>query len=382
MAYSNGTVNGIFELLEKIKETAINAGWQVLDEKEIPYTGILRGGAHFFVESGDGAISQNQTESASNLTLIFPRPVNLSSITFKGADNITLNGVLFDQTRELIGAEITDNTEFGDEIKAKKYIQIEAIGSTNFSNFDLGFSCETNSVLQRDLIITNNDDNNQVILNFSAFIELDGKSNIAITSSTGYSQNLPIEKQLNVKLGYILADDKELNYHLSFDNNRMLLSVAIFRPDDAVQKNEVRQIIYLGRIRIYGGEWAIPDCNLILSSYENTKWNNYKGCNILKPFLFCANAWKQIDTTAFNSSTFDSSNCDIVSPPSGEMFSVPIILSDAYNIYGEIDGLYNLIMADGINYGDEIAIENNHYIVVTDNIGFNKFDTYAFKKDE
>ena len=63
------------------------------------------------------------------------------------------------------------------------------------------------------------------------------------------------------------------------------------------------------------------------------------------------------------------------------MFSCPIILYDKYNIFGEIDGLYNLIMADGINYGDTITIENNPYIVVADNIGFNKFDTYAFKKD-
>ena len=380
--YVSGKCNGIFKLLDKIKETAVNAGWQVLGEKEIPYTNIPRGGAHFTVEKGSGAISRNQTENANNLTVIFPRPVNLNSVTFKGIEKITINGVLFDQTRELIGTEITDNTEFSDEIKAKKYIQIEAVGSANFSNFDLNFSCETNIILQKDLIITNADDNNQVILNFSAFIEPDGRSNIAITSSTGYSQTLPIEKQLNAKLGYILADDKELNYHISFNNNRMLLNLSIYRPDDAVQKNEVRQIIYLGRIRIYGGEWAIPDCNLILSSYENTKWNNYKGCNILNPYLFCANAWKQINATAFNSSTFDASNCDIVSPPNGEMFSAPIILSDTYNIYGEIDGIYNLIMADGINYGDEIAIENNPYIVVADNIGFNKFDTYAFKKDE
>lgn len=381
MAYSNGSVNGIFKLLDKIKETAVNAGWQVLGEKEIPYTNIPRGGAHFTVEKGSGAISQNQTENANNLTVIFPRPVNLNSVTFKGIEKITINGVLFDQSRELIGTEITDNTEFSDEIKAKKYIQIEAVGSANFSNFDLNFSCETNIILQKDLIITNADDNNQVILNFSAFIEPDGRSNIAITSSTGYSQTLPIEKQLNAKLGYILADDKELNYHISFNNNRMLLNLSIFRPDDATQKNEVRQIVYLGRIRIYGGEWALPDCNIILGSKENLKWNEYKGCGITKTFIYYANDWREADTSAFNSAVTSVANCDIVSPPGGEMFSCPIILYNEYNIFGEIDGLYNLIMADGINYGDTITIENNPYIVVADNIGFNKFDTYAFKKD-
>lgn len=381
MAYSNGSVNGIFKLLDKIKETAVNAGWQVLGEKEIPYTNIPRGGAHFTVEKGNGAISQNQTENANNLTVIFPRPVNLNSVTFKGIEKITINGVLFDQSRELIGTEITDNTEFSDEIKAKKYIQIEAVGSANFSNFDLNFSCETNIILQKDLIITNADDNNQVILNFSAFIEPDGRSNIAITSSTGYSQTLPIEKQLNAKLGYILADDKELNYHISFNNNRMLLNLSIYRPDDAVQKNEVRQIIYLGRIRIYGGEWALPDCNIILGSKENLKWNEYKGCGITKTFIYYANDWREADTSAFNSAVTSVANCDIVSPPGGEMFSCPIVLYDNYNVFGEIDGLYNLIMADGINYGDTITIENSPYIVVADNIGFNKFDTYAFKKD-
>lgn len=379
--YVSGKCNGIFKLLDKIKETAVNAGWQVLGEKEIPYTNIPRGGAHFTVEKGSGAISQNQTENANNLTVIFPRPVNLNSVTFKGIEKITINGVLFDQTRELIGTEITDNTEFSDEIKAKKYIQIEAVGSANFSNFDLNFSCETNSILQKDLIITNADDNNQVILNFSAFIEPDGRSNIAITSSTGYSQTLPIEKQLNAKLGYILADDKELNYHISFNNNRMLLNLSIFRPDDATQKNEVRQIVYLGRIRIYGGEWALPDCNIILGSKENLKWNEYKGCGITKTFIYYANDWREADTSAFNSAVTNASNCDIVSPPGGEMFSCPIVLYDNYNVFGEIDGLYNLIMADGINYGDTITIENNPYIVVADNIGFNKFDTYAFKKD-
>lgn len=372
--YVSGKCNGIFKLLDKIKETAVNAGWQVLGEKEIPYTNIPRGGAHFTVEKGSGAISQNQTENANNLTVIFPRPVNLNSVTFKGIEKITINGVLFDQTRELIGTEIADNTEFSDEIKAKKYIQIEAVGNLNFS-------CETNSILQKDLIITNADDNNQVILNFSAFIEPDGRSNIAITSSTGYSQTLPIEKQLNAKLGYILADDKELNYHISFNNNRMLLNLSIYRPDDAVQKNEVRQIIYLGRIRIYGGEWALPDCNIILGSKENLKWNEYKGCGITKTFIYYANDWREADTSAFNSAVTSVANCDIVSPPGGEMFSCPIVLYDNYNVFGEIDGLYNLIMADGINYGDTITIENNPYIVVADNIGFNKFDTYAFKKD-
>ena len=379
--YVSGKCNGIFKLLDKIKETAVNAGWQVLGEKEIPYTNIPRGGVHFTVEKGIGAISQNQTENANNLTVIFPRPVNLNSVTFKGIEKITINGVLFDQSRELIGTEITDNTEFSDEIKVKKYIQIEAVGSANFSNFDLNFSCETNIILQKDLIITNADDNNQVILNFSAFIEPDGRSNIAITSSTGYSQTLPIEKQLNAKLGYILADDKELNYHISFNNNRMLLNLSIYRPDDAVQKNEVRQIIYLGRIRIYGGEWALPDCNIILGSKENLKWNEYKGCGITKTFIYYANDWREADTSAFNSAVTSVANCDIVSPPGGEMFSCPIVLYDNYNVFGEIDGLYNLIMADGINYGDTITIENNPYIVVADNIGFNKFDTYAFKKD-
>lgn len=382
MAYSNGTANGMFGLLDKIKETAVSAGWQVVKESVIPYTNIKRGGAHFTVEKGEGAISENQSDSTTqNVIVIFPRPISLNSLTFKSANSITLNGVLFDLTREKIGDGFTDGAVFSDEVKAKRYIQVEAVTNGATSNYDLNFTCDTNAILQRDLVITNGDDVNQVILNFSAFIDTNGRTNIAAASCTGYSENLPIEKQLNAKLCYILGDDGEIKYNLSFNNNRMLLSVAIFRPDDATQKNEVRQIVYLGRIRIYGGEWALPDCNIILGSKENLKWNEYKGCGITKTFIYYANDWREADTCAFNSAVTSVANCDIVSPPNGEMFSAPIVLYDNYNVFGEIDGLYNLIMADNINYGDTITIENNPYIVVADNIGFNKFDTYAFKKD-
>lgn len=128
MAYSNGTANGMFGLLDKIKETAVNAGWQVVKESVIPYTNIKRGGAHFTVERGGDAISENQSDSTThNVIIIFPRPISLNSITFKSENSITLNGVLFDLTREKIGDGFTDGAVFGDEIKAKRYIQVEAV---------------------------------------------------------------------------------------------------------------------------------------------------------------------------------------------------------------------------------------------------------------
>lgn len=381
MAYIQGTANDMFDLLEIIKNLAVSQGWEVLSDTTTPYNDIPRDGKFCSVEYGSGAISSNKTNSANSLRVLMPREISPESVSFIGGGSVTIYGILFDQTKELIASGVSSGYEFGDEVKAKKYIQIEANGTNAMQDFHLNFTSENES-LSRYLVLSNNDDVNNVILNLEAFIDIHGKANLAITTSTGFSPDLNIGNQLHSKVGYLLGDDGEIDYYANLNNQRLIIFTRIYRPDDSMQKNEVWQLGYIGRIRLYGGEWALPDCNAIVaSSFESKKWNETNKANITAPFVYFSGAFSQVNSTAFDSASVTAVNANIEAPQGGEIFSTPIICYNSNNIFGELDGLYSIILPDGLNRLDTITLENENFLVVQSGTGFNKFDTFAMSKE-
>lgn len=379
--YISGKCNGTFELLEVIKTTAISAGWSVLNENTVPYSDIPRDALNSYSEGDIGAISSSVSSSSSSFKVIMPRDFSVIGISFVGSASVTIYGIGFDQTRELLCSDVSSGYKFSEEIQKKKFIQIEVIATVNISDFHLEIKSDYPN-LEKNLTITNGDNSNNAILNFSSFIQFGGKTNMAITTSTGYSPNLRIENQLNSKVGYVLGDDKEIEYLISINHHRLIMALKIHRPDDSVQKNEVWQLVYLGRIRLYGGEWALPDANAIITTaFTSRKWNEGLKNNITKPFVYFSGSFSEANSTAFSSSTTSAINCNIEAPQGGEIFSSPVICYNTNNIFGELDGLYNIVPPDGVGINDEISLENRAFIIVSDGTGFSKFDTFAMIKE-
>lgn len=385
--YVEGTCTGMFELLEVIKTTAISAGWKVVGEKEVLYNDIPRD-AKYCIPDGDiYSIKANKTTpSRSSFRVIMPRGFKPFSLSYeKNSQNkgVTLYGVLFDQTRELIFKEnLESNAAIPVPFNEKEYIQIEAIPNGG-EIYDFHLNLQSSSpILEKEIFLHNNDDVNNVFLNFKAFIEHIDKTNLMFGTSTGYSPDFSVEKQINTKIGYLYGDDKEMEYKISINNSRIVIILKIHHPGDVDQKNEVWQFAYLGRIRIYGGEWALPDCNAVIcSGFESLRWSEFAKANIQKPFLNAGGNFIEILSTAFSSPTQNPQNCNIVAPPNKSIFSMPIICYDNSNIYGELDGVINVVSPDGVNNGDEISIDDKPYTVISNGIGFNKFDAFAVIKE-
>ncbi|MBP3223957.1 MAG: hypothetical protein J6M14_01475, partial [Campylobacter sp.] len=143
MAYIQGSANGIFELLEIIKNLATSQGWEVLGDRVTPYNDIPRDARHCIIASGDNnTINSNFTMSGNNLNIIFPREISLNSLNFVGNTTLRIYNIKSDQTSELIAENVGSGYEFNQEIKAKKIIQLRVVGSANFSDLHLNFTSQ------------------------------------------------------------------------------------------------------------------------------------------------------------------------------------------------------------------------------------------------
>ena len=382
MAYIQGTAENIFNLLEIIKNLATSQGWEVLSDISTPYNDIPRNGKGCLLDTAVGAINENLTQISTAFNIILPREFSVNSVRYIGNATVTIYGILYDQTKELIASNVSSGYEFEPEVKAKKYIQIQVNASSGVSDFHVDLTSQITN-LSRYLVLSNNDDINNVVLNLEAFIAAGDKANLAMTTSTGYSPNLSIENQLHSKVGYLLGDDGEIDYYINLNNQRLILFTKIHRPEDSDQKNEVWQLCYVGRIRLYGGEWALPDCNAVIAtSFEADKrWSESLKSNITAPFIYFSGGFSSTSSTALSSQSVNLANCNIEAPQGGEIFSAPIICYNSSNIFGELDGLYSVILPNGVNRCDTISLENSDYLVVAEGTRFNKFDTFAMSKE-
>lgn len=319
--YKEGKANGIFELLEVIKSAALSAGWEVLNDVTTPYNDVPREGKYCIIPVGNAnAISEDTTMKTDIFNVVLPRVADFGSLRFNG-DKVSIYKVYNDQTKELLCSEV----ENGYSLQAKDIIQFRVEATKPISDFHIDFTSQT-KVLSCYLVLKNNLPNdNQVILNLKAFIEPNGRTNLAISSSTGFSPNLDIHEQLNTKVGYILGDDDEIKYHLSVNNSRIILTTVIRRTDNSYQPNEYFQIAYIGRLRLYGGEWALPDCNaLIAPSFKSDFWYQAPKSNVIKPFVYYSGSFGEVNSTAFSKETVNNVNCNITAPQNGEIFATPI----------------------------------------------------------
>ncbi|MDA3046697.1 hypothetical protein OFO10_05950 [Campylobacter sp. VBCF_06 NA8] len=383
MAYIQGTANSIFDLLEVIKNLAVSQGWEVLGDTATPYNDIPRDARHCDYTGTISALG-NSVSSAS-FNVIMPRAVSVSGLNFKGSVSVTIYGIDFDQTRELIAESVSSGYEFSAEVKAKKYVQFQVIPSGTIHDFHINFTCE-NEILERFVTLSNKDDSNNVIINLCAFIGVGGRANLAVATSTGFSPDLPIEEQLNTKLGYILSDDESIGYRINLNRHRLIISANLQRA------SETWQICYAGRLIIYGGKWALPDCNAIMATHlSDTRFNETQNANFNSPYIYFSGAFSQVSSTALSKESANATICNIDAPISGEIVRFPIIcyrITNSYldqsagDIFGEMDGLYSVILPPNVHRGDEVSFGDQNFIVIAKGSDFsNPYESYIMAKE-
>lgn len=385
MAYIQGTAESMFDLLEIIKNLATSQGWEVLGDISTPYNDIPRNGRLASVSGSTGALSNGLSNAKFNV--IMQRPVKPINISFTGNAKVTIYSVLYDQTKELIAENVGSGYEFPQEIKEKEYIQFEITPNGNIYDFHLNFTSENHTIQERFISLSNNDDKNNVILNLAVQILTNGRANLIIGTSTGFSPELSINYQANTKLGYILSDDESVEYRINLNRHRIIVSTKIQR------ESEIWQICYYGRILIYGGEWALPDCNaLMTTSLENTHFTQSLNANFNNPFLYFSGAFSQVSSTALSEDNANATICNIDAPISGEIVRFPIVcyrITDSYytnqtkgDIFGEMDGFYSVILPPNVNRGDEISLNGESFIVIAKGSDFSSpYESYIMKKD-
>lgn len=384
--YFNGKVNGIFELLNKIKEMATSAGWEVLNEKSAPLDTIPPNFEGCFitdVQSGATLIDNSPTITNSEIYITLPRSLNLKSFEILGTRNsskVQIYGVDSKNAEFLLiqdaatSGSVNGNKEFN-----RFKIKADDIGEVKLKFDDKGIlqSKELN------LKSKGKSGNENIFLNLRAFLAAPDLANLIIANALSYSNSLELKNQFGTPLNIstICGIDGEMEYFCNINKNRLIIALKIHKPDDAFQKDPVYQIGYFGKARIYGGEWSFcdPNVNASCSTDALCRWSACEKSSIDTPLAYLPkNGWVKFDTNCLG---WNENNMNIAPYPSGELFATNITLFNKTTLLGELDGILKLVAVDGISSEDELNMDGEKYVVIGDGKKRGKFDFYAILKD-
>ncbi|MCI6989396.1 MAG: hypothetical protein MR902_07545 [Campylobacter sp.] len=391
--YVSGKCNGMFELLEVIKTTALEVGWEVLGEKALMFDKIYNSSS--FINSNPNLCDESLNTKGTLNFINLPRKSAINGVVIKNLEDggvVSLYGVLEDNSEELLKDGLIASTDFNE---TKKYNRYKVISTKNASEINLKFA--NNTPLEKEIYLQSDGSSGmeQICVNFKVLILPNDHANLICQIASSYSRELSFYDQSNALNSTLAGYDKEIEYFINCDKNRIIVALKIYDPNDVYLKDALYQIGYFGKLRIYGGEWSFTT-NLasIGGSYDlYTRFSNINKCCLENPKLLI-NA-KVIDPSS-NISGWSLDSLDISPYPNGELYSVPIIyfkkntqnitsqgIEPHFNgeIYGELDGLVKIVATGGIRSEDEIVIDDKTYIVIQDGINKDAYNMFAIRKD-
>lgn len=387
--YVEGTCAGMFELLNVIKTTAISVGWKLQKEVITPFNKVYNNES--FINSNpllvDGLATTKGKESFINL----PRKESISGLSLDGEGEVSVYGVLEDNSEVLIKDKITASTTFA---QTQKYNRYKVASSKDISEINLVINSD--KTLQQEIYLQSSGSSQmeQICVNFKAFLVPNDYTNLMCSTALSFSDALSFNDQLGSLTSNIAGLDNEIKYFLNIDKNRIILAIKIFDENDAYQKDPVYQIGYFGKLRIHGGEWSFSsNFASIGGSYDlMARFSSIERGGLENPKLLIN---QEIVNPSSNITNWSKDSLDISPYPNGELFSIPVFYykknsrnitqnQEQYfdgEIYGEIDGIVKIVATTGINNEDCISINGSEYVVIQDGKINSAYNLFAIKKE-
>ena len=395
--YVEGTCTGMFELLEVIKQTAISVGWKLNKEKEHKLNEIPKNLKGCLFEGDKALVDNDASTNGGKYYITMPRAVSIAGIEIDGIrdeDSFAVYGVLENNTEVLIKGGIKQSCQIDDENRYYRFFVREEGDIRNWTKkAKIYFKSDELQSKELYFFSTGSSGMEQIYVNLRVFLSLSDITNLELAVTSGYSDLVEFEDQLGYSLPAILSGhDKKIKYFINIDKNRFIIATGIYEPEDKYQKKPVYQIAHAGKIRIYGGEWALGSTFAFFGSSfdENKRFSDIdKGMIETPKVLFNS---KIIDVNT-NISNWNKNTLDIEPYPNGDLFCIAIYLYEENSredgkyryfngeLYGELDGIVKLASSAGINSEDTITLDNKEWVVLQDGVNSETYNMFAIRKD-
>lgn len=387
--YVEGTCTGMFELLEVIKQTAISVGWKLQKEVIMPFNKVYNNES--FINSNPFLVDGLTTTKGKENFINLPRKESISGLNLDGDGEVSVYGVLEDNSEVLIKDKITASTTFA---QTQKYNRYKVASLKDISEINLVINSD--KTLQQEVYLQSSGSSQmeQICVNFKAFLVPNDYTNLMCSTALSFSDELSFNDQLGSLTSNIAGLDNEIKYFLNIDKNRIILAIKVLDENDAYQKDPVYQIGYFGKLRIHGGEWSFSsNFASIGGSYDlKARFSSIEKGNLENPKLLIN---QEIVNPGSNITNWSKDSLDISPYPNGELFSIPVFYykknsrnitqnQEQYfdgEIYGEIDGIVKIAATTGINNEDCISINGSEYVVIQDGKINSAYNLFAIKKE-
>ncbi|QKF64553.1 hypothetical protein [Campylobacter corcagiensis] len=388
--YVEGSCNGMFELLEVIKTTAISVGWKLQKEVSLPFNKVYDNES--FINTNPFLVDGLATTKGKENFINLPRKESISGINFDEDAEVSVYGVLEDNTEVLIKDKISSSTTFAPSDKFNRY---KVTSSKDLSEINLVINSD--KTLQKEIYLqsSGSSEMEQICVNFKAFLVPSDYTNLMCSVALSFSGELGFKDQVGGVISNLAGLDSEIKYFLNIDKNKIIVAIRVYDQNDAYLKSPLYQIGYFGKLRIYGGEWSFTsNFASIAGSYDLlTRFSDIKKSCLENPKLSIN---QSVVTPTTNIINWSKDSLDISPYPNGELFSTPVFYykkntqnitgqntEDYFNgeIYGELDGIVKIVATAGVNSEDCISINGSEYVVIQDGSENSAYNLFAIKKD-
>ena len=200
--------------------------------------------------------------------------------------------------------------------------------------------------------------------------------NLVAAAFTGYVSGNTFDAQPGAKLSGVPAHNNRIDYWLTLNKNRIALAMKVGTP--------VYESCYVGKFLPYANPSQYPYpviCAGMLDGVPATRFSDtaqsmpYKGNRPNFSMRFNDGAWKNVECWPWNNTYL--TDTDPVRDTEADYKLLPVVLSDANGIYGELDGIYQI---SGFNNAVENTADTNK-VVIQDVYRTGFTDYYALTLD-
>jgi hypothetical protein len=396
MAYTSGTAAGMGEFLSVIKTQAQAHGWSVLRDNTVPYNKIpsdlesIAANIDKATIQGFFDASALTAGSATRFTLTFPYYLQPIGYMIKGKDTFALTVTATDTDLSVVplvtnASSETDNMPI---IADKGYTQYNftITNPANINEFNLFF--DTDITLKREMILSSTGISgiDNIYIGLQGFTLPSGAQNLIISSFTGYSQLQPFTAQPNAYAGvYLYLHEKNINYWINIDKQRILGAVKIYEPTDEHEKSAVYQLLHLGYLRAYGMPSQLPAPYALVGGgiTRAARWSDVNTTLPQKPV--CFTPYPHYITAESLVDGWTEANMPYQHDSALNLFAMPISIfysnTSEPMLFGEYDGIIKVLATNETRSEDIIQIDEDYYILIQNGKKVTLVDYFGIRMD-
>lgn len=201
--------------------------------------------------------------------------------------------------------------------------------------------------------------------------------NLVAAAFTGYVPGNTFDTQPGAMLSGVPAHNNRIDYWLTLNGHRIVLAMKVGTP--------VYESCYVGKFLPYATPSQYPYpiiCAGMLSGVPAVRFSEtthsipYKGSRPNLRMRFNDGAWKQPDCWPWNSDI--QAGATQVRDTGSVYPTLPVVLSDANGVYGELDGIFSI---SGFNNAVENTGVDGSLVVIQDVARTGFTDYYAMRLD-